>query len=666
VAVASVCLVPAMSLSDATQPQPSPARALSGCAPAATARRSPFRRLAACVLPDIIFFALFYAYVWLRIDPRLIYHSQSPTFILDWRFFFAHLHYPGGLTDYVAAFLAQSYGYGHVGALVITAVAWLVCAAGSLLRKLLGGTSIACAHLVPGAILLILHNRYDYSLAASLALLFSLVSMSIQVSVFPRRAAGRAATFCVLAALLYFAVGSVYLLFAIALAAFEVLHRRRSRIAALYVIWAAFLPYLAGKYVLDVRTADVYTVLLPPSLDAVPLLWSAILYGFFLLVVVTAAPFWHPGPDAAHNPGTADSPALLSHTRVGMCVGGTTLLIAATAAVLALTFDSGEKSLLRIDLAARRQMWPQVLAAARSLPPERYRLSTCWDVNRALFHAGLLLDEMFAYPQDAAVQADTDSTLLCGSQPEATDRLNPRTKIVLGEVFLELGRVGEAEFETNEGLAFFGDEPQLIERLFLIHSAKQERGPAQAFLAALSKHILWRERAREYSHLVEADPSQAPDPYLDKVRAVMIRKEEVGSVPVTTMLQGLLDRNPTNRMAATYLVAHHLLHREIRAVIADLDRLDPLAYPHLPRHCEEAILLHTKGGAESEPGPHGRRIHPEARSRYRSFMEIYYRYRPDNQAAKKALAAGYHDTYYFYYTFGGQDVSSHRWGRGTR
>ena len=48
-----------------------------------------------------------YLYVWLWVDPRLIYHYQCPIFRTDGRFLAGFVGRPSGPIAYVSAFLSQ-------------------------------------------------------------------------------------------------------------------------------------------------------------------------------------------------------------------------------------------------------------------------------------------------------------------------------------------------------------------------------------------------------------------------------------------------------------------------------------------------------------------------------------------------------------------------------
>ncbi|MHC4739419.1 MAG: DUF6057 family protein [Planctomycetota bacterium] len=74
---------------------------------------------------SFVFFILFYLYLWLEVDLRLIYHtsgviSNFPAFFRGWVFFRQFMAYPGGPAEYLSAFLSQFFYYSWAGAFVVT------------------------------------------------------------------------------------------------------------------------------------------------------------------------------------------------------------------------------------------------------------------------------------------------------------------------------------------------------------------------------------------------------------------------------------------------------------------------------------------------------------------------------------------------------------------
>ena len=107
----------------------------------------------------LLFFILYYVYLWKVVDLRLIYHgggiiSSFPVFFRGWSFFQGYLCYPGGLVDYVSAFLSQFFCIGWAGALIATLQAWLLwLCTGAIMRTVVGWRPLWICILVPVCLL---------------------------------------------------------------------------------------------------------------------------------------------------------------------------------------------------------------------------------------------------------------------------------------------------------------------------------------------------------------------------------------------------------------------------------------------------------------------------------------------------------------------------------
>ena len=103
---------------------------------------------------SIVFFGLLYVYLWLVVEPQLIYSCATitnfPVFYKGWPFLRDCLSYPGGVLRYVNALLPQFFYYSWAGALVITAQAWAICACTGWFLRTLAVPGWRLLRLCPG------------------------------------------------------------------------------------------------------------------------------------------------------------------------------------------------------------------------------------------------------------------------------------------------------------------------------------------------------------------------------------------------------------------------------------------------------------------------------------------------------------------------------------
>jgi hypothetical protein len=259
----------------------------------------------------------------------------------------------------------------------------------------------------------------------------------------------------------------------------------------------------------------------------------------------------------------------------------------------------------------------------------------------ALYQTGQLGDRMFHYAQPVA-----DDLL---HTPE--DFRDPGTRFQESRLYLDLGLVNMAEKAACEALETCGDLPAVLEELAIIHLVKGRPETATILLGALARHPFCRRAAREMLQRVEADPGLDDDPRVAAIRRNMMDKDSVSrKLTAEDVLLALLEKNPHNRMAFEYLMAYELLTARPEKIAAGLERLKGISYPKIPRHFQEAMAICTvaRGG---RPPVAGYTVDPEVVRRLEVFSQILSRAKSQEGAARSALAAGFGDSYFFYFKF---------------
>ncbi len=138
-----------------------------------------------------VFFTFFYLYLWLEVDLRFIYHGGGiirdfPIFFRGWAFFMEFTSYPGGLVEYLSAFLAQFFYYSWAGALVVTLQAWFIYACVATFIKAMNAHRFHLVCFIPPTLLLVLYTRYTYYFANTTALFVALVFVSLYLKITPK------------------------------------------------------------------------------------------------------------------------------------------------------------------------------------------------------------------------------------------------------------------------------------------------------------------------------------------------------------------------------------------------------------------------------------------------------------------------------------------------
>ena len=612
-------------------------------------RLSVFWRLRSCPVYTPLAAAGVYLYVWLWVDPKLLYFWPSPLFPAFLRtaaFSQAFAGRPGGVVAYAAAALSQFYYYPWAGALIVAVAAGLLCWAAWGLLIAAGGRRPRAVHLVPAAIVAMMYARYGHPLAGMLALLLAACLAVLYVFAPLAGSMRRAMLFLALGVPLYCAAAGAYVVYGIVCAIVEFAAYRRRVLAVLLAACALALPYVGGTVLLRLRPVEAYRYLLAFREDAVPLR-AALMLCLYLLIPALAAVAalgrllgrQEHGDDSAAAP---DGPGL---TRA---LAPASILVL-SAVGLYLSSDWRASTVLQLEYAAHHGQWARVLERARALPGRSYGLLANMSVNWALYHEGQLPYALFAYRQHSRGLLRHPEDFF---PPRSVEGPLPSPLEVMRacDIFYELGCINEAEHLADEALEDQGCRPWVLERLAMAKIVKRDPQAARTYLRVLSKDVLYSRRATELLRRLDEDPFLSGDAEVQRLRSLMVAHDSASPETVEAILLGLLAQNRQNRMAFEYLMAHYLLTGDLEGVARNIRRLDDFAYPAIPALYEEAIVLQED--VKGVPVDLGRRsISGETRRRFREFGRVVEGAAGDRDVALRALAKGYRTSYFPYYYF---------------
>jgi hypothetical protein len=563
-------------------------------------------------------------------------------------------------------------------------------------------------------------GQYNHPISLCVGLCVVLAAASGYAWIGSCHSAIRWTAFMIVSALAYYAAAGLYVVMAVLCAIVEWRVHRHRPLAVWCALSAVLVPVGVGTLLCDLSILDAYRgILLPParywlavpSSASVSLAIRAALLLSVPLAALAVGGHRRSAPSPLDNPGEAHCNPKRERGRVDestphslalrvmvtpahslalrALVLPITMIVLATSADLAL-FDAPTKHSLLVAYHGERQDWAVVLTHARRLPP-----SDVWNVfhvNRALYHRGELLERMFAYPQ----VVDPAPTLTLRFE-NLTDTAQ-RVPLESSDILFELGRINESEHMAYEALELFGERPHTLQRLVQLHVIKGEPDAARRFLAVLERSPWHRRGAHDFLRQLDADPTLADVPAIASRRGLMVVRDVAGEMSLEMMLVQLLERNPRNRMAFEYLMAHYLLTKRLDRLVANLHRFDdfdgdvqprsaaatevgrallpvagnrtgksarPTLIAHdatktqvrfLPRHCEEALVIFLEGTGSPASNLDGRTIRPETWQRNRAFVQSLGRFPGNLPAAFTALHHDFGDSYFFFYVFGHNDL----------
>jgi hypothetical protein len=618
-------------------------------------------------LRALIFFSLFYIYLRFYVDLRFLYHgggiiTNFPVFYKGLPFFKTFLSYPGGLVEYVSAFLSQFFYYSWAGALIVTVQAWLLGACMAYLLKTVNFSRLRGICYILPLFVLISYTRYTYFFTTTTALLAALIFafLYFKVSLSRINPAGQTGIFLLLSVGLYYLAGGAFLLFAVICTVYELLFRNRWKTGLFYLLTAAVLPYVMGLIIFRVSVVNAYSDLLPFS-------WKILyyetrrrgvifIYCLFLIppVILLILGLWQlllkrlrrlkeQSNTKTDKKRQVKSPNLIvrifnwyRRSSKFRWIVETSLLLIVTGTAVFVSRKENLRTLLKVDYYAYHRMWPELIEAARNDPTNPLVVHS---VNKALYNTNRLGYEMFSWPQD----------------PDYLFLSNPAYRWHYWrnfDAYLDIGLVNMAENDLTECLEGLGDRPMILQRLVLINIVKANFDSARVYLNTLDKTLFYSKWAGKYLKLLETDPNCSTDKYIQHLRSISLDKDYcTQTIPTHTMLALLLEKNSRNRMAFEYLMACYMLERHLGNLIQNINRLKDFGYSQVPTHFEEACLTYVAGTGQ-RIRISGYRPSDSLRQRIDDFGRIMHNYGSNKQAAYNELASKYGNTYFFYFLYG--------------
>jgi hypothetical protein len=440
---------------------------------------------------------------------------------------------------------------------------------------------------------------------------------------------------------------------------FEIFNNRRWLVGFSVFLSVLLIPYLTNTFLFDLNLSEAYHRILAFPLQ-LNLKENILAYSFFSFLPIAgfACGIWRLFAEkqkpkkrrsgkkrklskSYRGPRTSFSLVAVIRQSKYKWLLHTLALFVLTSGVIWLTYDPVARNNQRIDYFARHKMWDKLLQQSRKSSVQSYDMFTCHDVNRALYHTGRLLHDMFLYPQHYA------GLLLTQNQRFPKDLL-VQIWVKSSNTLYELGHINEAENASYEALSTLDYYPEGLLRLALINIIKGQTDAARTFLHALSRDFLYEDIAKQYLQRLEADPLLSTDDQIQRLRSFMLVEDSINK----TTPKDLLEKNKNNRMAFEYLMAFFLLTGQHNAVANSIGYLDNFDYPQdrIPRHLEEAVLLYMTI-TNKKADTHGRQINTATISRFQKFMQLFQRHKLDYKYPAKALENEFGDTYYYFYYF---------------
>lgn len=599
---------------------------------------------------SLLFFVLFFLYLWLKVDLRLIYHTGGiitnfPVFYKDWGFFYQHLFYPGGIVKYLTAFLAQFYYFGWIGALITTLLAWLIFICTDTIIKAVNTPYLRFIRYIGPILLLSIYTGYTYYFDTAISLSVGLLFVLFYLKITKKYEHLSFIVFLTLSLILYYLGGKSYSLFAIICWIYERLFRRGDKLGLLFLLLAIAVPYIVEGQLLSLGAHDTLLKHLPApySLKSQMVIPVYLLYFTVPLSLIGLSLYQTYIPQKTFNNKLRNNTTGTINVILLEIIKTTVLFLSIVLSVF-WAYDREKTLVLKADYYACHRMWPQVIRIARSLPTSHPMVHMA---NRALYHTGRLGYDMFSFPQQLDFLFLSSEKYKELEIVEATPGHWKRFGL-----YVDLGRVNHAQHNLMDCLEMFGELPVLLKNLTLINLAKGNYNSAMIYLGALSKTLFHSDWANKYIEKLKSDPFLRKDAEVKRLRSVMQMKNyDFNTQEMDKIFLDLLEPNRQNRMAFEYLMTTFLLAKRLDFFTQNLYRLKDFDYPEIPRLYEEAILLYTDK-TQKPVNLYGFQISQKSLQRYRNLVSTLESNNGDLRAAYNDMKKNYGDSYMFYYFYG--------------
>lgn len=560
---------------------------------------------------QILFWIAVYAYILLRIKPALYFQLQEPIFYLGFDFFRPFLAEPGGLLRYVADFLAQSFYFPWLGALLLTVTLFLICTVFKLTSRRIKGNGQPLFWLLPAVLLLVLHSNYRHSYAVTLGILIVLTAVWLFLRLVSKSLWRQLVSCAAISVVLYYTTGGLFLLFAVLSAVLLILQRRYLP-AGLLIVLAAVLPWIAFQFLFLVAFKEAYTANLVVHEGYIPGFALYITYGLLpgLLLI--------------------DKFVKLSYEYLQYAA-----VFVLAAGLAWFTFNRDLHLVLLAEHHARRGNWEKILKMARRQTPNHRLFENLF--FRALYHKNRLPYDIFHYPVYRGDNLFLDSGLAFVTPMQTSD------------LFFDMGLINEALHWGFEAQTINGLTPWVVQRLAEAYIVKGDRRAADMFVSVLEKSLLFRSRASELRAIIDDPEALNRDKYLKTALIFKSGTDFMTTNPNPLMgVEALVATNPNNRMAIEYLLTHYLMNGYVDNLVKDLVRLNQFKYPDIPVLYQEALCLYLASHAQEKINIPGIKISPDfmrTMDKFKDFMQIYHSGSP---GAQMQLKRKYGNTYWYY------------------
>jgi len=576
-------------------------------------------RIEALSVPGLYLFAAF-LYILLVLRPELCFHYLQPPFLLTSDFLATYLEYPGGLSEWFANLIMQSFFARIPAVLVFFILAFVIWGLSvKLLNFILPGPINAFLALLPFTLSIVLLNNYNFPFSVTVSLLLILLLLWL-LAVAGRNLLMSLVLLSAGGFVIYYTSGSGFFFLYSIMALFFVLEKadKYSLLSIPWVLGMALAVYfISDQAGLQFISEKAYFLAYEPG----GLFYVYILCLPVFLLIVSLVSILIRGRDIKLlGRGLSISIIVPSLVLVGMAWLSHNF-----------TFNSDARKIVLSDYYAYHGNADRTGRAARSM--ENYSFAANVNYNLAISKQGRLTEDFFSFFQISGSDA---------LHPDVA--FSPEMLFIASDFYYELGFISEARHNAYEALVFYPYSPRALQLLVKIHLIMEEYKAAERCLNILKKGLVSRKVVNKYRPLVEDESLVSAMPELMEKRFCIPEEKEL-SPYIDQRFRDLLEVNSENKKAYECLMLYYLLEGELEPFMKLYADADKFSMEQVEVY-EEAILMY--GMSKQEDTTYQYQVSGATRERFEKFSKLVNQYEGQRTMARKVLYHEMGESYMYY------------------
>lgn len=557
-----------------------------------------------------------------QVDISLIYCWQQsvPLSTVD------YLHYPGGISDLLGARLLELMTLPYWGSIVVALLVAIVFFSLLLIFRHMKGNPLYFVSLLLALvpyIILFAHYRLPAGLLTGLTAGFLIAAVQSLYS--PGKSVARSGYYFITGVVVYIIAGAAGLIVLVQVVIIETVLQKRylelvSVLLPLLIIPLCFFPLFDSIYTF--KYAYLGSFIITGYFDIPTTLFLSLCSPVLILPVYYGLTF-------IFSRFSVKSPLLISG--IGIIAVLAVLFFSSEASI-----KGDEKGILSVAKASFQGDWEKVIQLSKDRQFNNKVVQ--FEINRALYHTGRLLDDMFHYNQEFGNEGIFLEYNYASS-----------VAIHMSKFYSDMGFVTEARHWANEAHTSFMGHPVVLKQLIKTYLAMGYEEAAKKYLRILSGSWLYKDWCSRIRLMIENNTADA-DPEIQSYIANNPETDYFASTKhPTEKILAFYNSNRDNKMAFEYLIASYLLQHELGKVVNRLQGFRDLGYKKLPDAVEEALLIYVTKKKEEDPKLTGFSVNAKKIEEFKDFSELVL----DGKSRAEGMenASKYRNTYWYYVLF---------------